>query len=124
MGWLSLLKEKYKAASNVGVNPEASFAVTITDEGIFCTRSSGLVESVAWDDLKEVSIITNDEGPFATDVMWSLVGEKSGYVVPQGATGEDKLLERLQSLEGFNNEALIEAMGSVNNRKFVCWKRK
>lgn len=124
MGWWSRLTGKQKAAGNVGGNSAPSFVVTISAEGVSCARSSGLVEAVAWDELKEVSIVTNDEGPFAADVMWLLVGEKGGCVVPQGAEGEDKLLERLQGLEGFNNEAVIEAMSSVNNRKFVCWEKR
>ncbi|MFL6207695.1 MAG: hypothetical protein ACJ74W_02530 [Pyrinomonadaceae bacterium] len=106
------------------IKPEAAFVVTITETGVSCARASGLVESVAWADLQEVSIITNDEGPFALDVMWLLVGAKGGCVVPQGATGEDQLLTKLQSLPGFNNEAVIEAMSSVENRKFVCWEKK
>lgn len=123
MGWLSWMKDKYKEAESAGVNPEAAFVVKVTAEGVSCSRPGGLVEAVAWDDLKEVSLVTTDEGPFAVDVMWLLVGEHGGCVVPQGATGEDLLLERLQSLEGFDNEAVIEAMGSVENRKFVCWQK-
>ena len=124
MGWLSWLRDKYKEASAVGMNLEASYVVTVTDEGVSCSRPSGLVEAVEWDDLKEVSIVTNDEGPYAIDVMWLLVGDRGGCVVPQGATGEDELLKKLQNLEGFNNEAVIEAASSVANRKFVCWQKR
>ena len=124
MGWLSRLKDKHEAAKSAGLNPESSFIVAVTDEGVTCSRSSGLVESVTWDDLKEVSIVTNDEGPIAIDVMWLLVGERGGCVVPQGATGQGELLTRLQGLEGFRNDAMIEAMSSVTNRKFLCWQKQ
>ena len=124
MGWLSWMKDKYREANNAGINPEAAFVVTVTEEGVSCSRPNGSVEAVGWDDLKEVSIVTTDEGPFAIDVMWLLVGERGGCVVPQGATGEDLLLERLQRLEGFDNEAVLEAMASVENRKFVCWQKR
>ena len=35
----------------------------------------------------------------------------------------NELLSRLQQLPGFDNEAVIKAMGSTNNAKFLCWKR-
>jgi len=34
--------------------------------------------------------------------------------------GADKLLEALQKLPGFDNEAVINAMGSTGNARFVC----
>lgn len=133
MSWLDWLKSKAAATepaatntetSQAATNTEAAWTVTMTDALISCARSSGKVESVAWDDLKEVAIITNDEGPFAIDVMWLLVGNESGCVVPLGATGEAALVEKLQTLPGFDNEVMIEAMSSTVNRKFVCWQRK
>lgn len=118
------MKDKYRAAGGIDSKPEVAYVVSVTDEGVSCARASGLVETVAWAELKEVSIVTNDEGPFALDVMWLLVGETGGCVVPQGATGEDELLAKLQSLAGFDNEAVIAAMGSTTNRKFVCWEKR
>lgn len=131
MSWMDWLKSKVTSsmetdpeAMPAGENREDSWTVTITDARVSCARPGGMVESVEWDDLKEVVIVTNDEGPFAIDVMWLLIGDESGCVVPLGVTGEDALIERLQALPGFDNEVMIEAMGSTNNRRFVCWERK
>lgn len=124
MSWLSRLKDKYQEVSEAGRKPEAAFVVTVTAEGVSCARAGGLVESVPWAELQEVALVTTDEGPFALDVMWLLVGTKGGCVVPQGATGEKELLAKLQSLPGFDNDAVIEAMGSTDNRKFICWQRQ
>lgn len=118
------MKSRSEAASNAGINPEASWVVTLSDEGVSCARPNGLVEAIGWDDLKEVAIVTTDGGPFAFDVMWVLLGEKSGCMVPLGATGEDKLIEKLQTLPGFNNEVMIGAMSSTSNQKFVCWEKE
>jgi hypothetical protein len=49
---------------------------------------------------------------------------KSGCAVPQSSDGSKQLLERLQQLPGFDNEAAIKAMGSTSNGKFMCWKRR
>jgi hypothetical protein len=42
-------------------------------------------------------------------------------IIPQGATGDAELLARLQRLDGFDNLAVIEAMASTDNWRFVCW---
>ena len=105
------------------MNQESHWIVTVTDTEISCARPDGQTESVTWDDLKAVAIETTDEGPFSMDVFWLLVGEHGGCVVPQGAKGEDVLLERLQQLPGFDNEAFIEAMGCTQNNRFLCWQR-
>ncbi len=71
-------------------------------------------------------IETTDEGPFVPDVFWLLLTKdmSSGCIIPQGAAGENKLLEAMQKrLSGFNNEALIEAMGSTDNGRFLIWER-
>lgn len=106
-----------------GLNAESQWIVTVTDTEISCARPDGQTESVTWDDLKAVAIETTDEGPFSMDVFWLLAGEHGGCVIPQGAKGEDVLLERLQKLPGFDNEAFIEAMGCTENNRFLCWQK-
>jgi hypothetical protein len=118
------LKSRLSGALNPDVKFEAGWKVEVSDGGVTCTRPTGEADSVAWDDLKAVTVITTDEGPFAPDVLWHLEGGRGGCVVPQGAAGEDALLERLQALPGFDNEALVEAMSSAENRRFVCWKKE
>lgn len=48
-------------------------------------------------------------------------GDGCGCAVPQGAEGFPALLERLQRLPGFDNRAVIEAMGSASPERFPCW---
>ena len=76
---------------------------------------------MSWADLSEVRVHTTADGPFAEDVFFVLVGREGGCVVPQGAAPAG-LLERLQALPGFNNEALIEAMQSTGENDFICWQ--
>lgn len=103
--------------------PECRYFVQLTDVGVSCIHPDGLVERVAWDDLRRVEILTTDQGPFVPDVFWVLHGTESGCLIPQGATGEEELLRRLQGLPGFRNEAVIEAVPSTANRRFLCWER-
>lgn len=88
-------------------------------------RPDGRTERVAWDELQAFIVETTDEGPGAPDVFWILLGSaESGCVIPQGATGDKALLERLQALPGFNNQEFIRAMGSTSNQRFLCWERQ
>jgi hypothetical protein len=107
-------------------NRSAADRVNFTDDAITRVRPDGITESISWNDLHEVAIATNDNGPWSEDVFFVLssVDGKSGCVVPQGAEGSQQLLVRLQDLPGFDNAAVIEAMGSTSNAKFVCWKRQ
>lgn len=123
MSLWSWLRMKFEDARKVGLDPESEWVVTVSETRVSCQRPNGLVESVEWDDLKVVLIETTDEGPFAIDVFWMLAGEKSGCVVPLGATGEAEMVARLQTLPNFNNEAFLEAMSSTENRRFICWQR-
>jgi len=109
--------------SNDALYPERLYQVTVDDVGCTCLRPDGQRESVRWDALEEVLLVTTDAGPFQTDVFWVLAAGETGVAVPQGATGEGELLERLQQLPGFDSRAVIAAMGCTDNQRFICWKR-
>jgi hypothetical protein len=98
--------------------------VTFDAECITQFMPDGKTETVRWNNLQEVGILTTDDGPMGDDVFWMLLGtEGAGCAIPSETEGMQKLLTRLQQLEEFDNDAVIEAMGSTSNAKFVCWKR-
>lgn len=105
------------------LQPESQFIVTISEEAITCQQPDGTTESVRLDDLQKVDILTTSDGPFAPDVFWLLHGSTGGCSIPQGATGESELLDHLQTLPAFDNQAVIQAMGSTQEALFTCWKR-
>ena len=97
--------------------------VETSEVGITCNQPDGNQHVIRWDDLQTVLLETTDEGPFVDDVWWVLIAAKGTYRVAQGASGESELFAQLQMLPGFNNDAVIEAMGSVENQQFLCWQR-
>ncbi|MCS7166545.1 MAG: hypothetical protein RMI91_13330 [Gemmatales bacterium] len=103
--------------------PTNRFFVELSDSGVSVIFSDGTSRSVAWDDLQRVEIVTTDQGPFLPDVFFVLYGSATKCIVPQGIEGDTQLLERLQRLPGFRNEAVIEAMCCPTNRRFLCWER-
>ena len=100
-----------------------AITVEIGEEWIICRHGTTRQQGVRWSDLKAVLPETTDQGPFQNDAFWVLVGEKGRCVVPQEAEGAQQLLARLQTLAGFDSAAVVEAMGSAENRTFVCWRR-
>ena len=98
--------------------------VTFDEHGVTRTLRNGKVESVRWSSLREVFIVTTNEGPWADDVFWVLVDDDGGCVVPSEAECAQALLARLQQLPGWSDEQVIAAMGSTDNARFDVWKRE
>jgi hypothetical protein len=102
---------------------KAMQSLMIDDWGVRRRLAQGGEEAVAWTDLAEVLLLTTDAGPFAEDVFFALRAiDGSGVLVGQGLATEHGLLGTLQArLPDLNNEAIIEAMGSTANARFVLW---
>jgi len=115
---MGLLSRLFKQPKPPGRN-----VVVFNGDKIVRTLPDGRVESVRWDDLQKVEIMTTDEGPFAEDVYWMLKGVTGGCAIPSQAQGMKELLSRLQQLPGFKNEAVIKATASADNATFLCWSR-
>ena len=98
-------------------------SVAFDGEGVRHERGDGASESVRWEELREVCVLTTDGGPYVDDVFWVLVGREGGCAIPSETAGMGELLSRLQRLPGFDNEAVIRAMASTENATFVCWRR-
>lgn len=99
--------------------------LTIDDVGITRTGPR-LREHVAWGNIARVRIMTTDHGPWREDVFF-VIDSKSGdgCVIPHDLAVRGGLLEALQTrLAGIDNAAVIEAMGSVQNRVFTIWDPK
>ena len=97
-------------------------SVTVDDRGVRRLLSDGRLEQVAWEDLAAVWVATTRDGPWADDVFFILEDSSGGVSVPQSFT-DDAFLARLQALPGFDNEALIRAMGSTDEARFDLWRR-
>ena len=121
MGFLNWITRRKRLSSS---QAEAAFIVDFDDKEIRCKRPNGDIERIPWHELRGVLLRNTDEGPFVPDVFWVLVGNQGGCVIPQGATGEDLLLKRLQELPGFNNEAVIASAACTDKQDFVCWEKK
>lgn len=110
-------------ADNSDLVTESMFIVSIDDTGVSCTRPDGETEKLSWENLKRVEIITTNGGPWEPDVFWVLHGDTSGCLIPNGATGEQAMIERFQKLPKFDDRMVIKAMGSTSNNSFLVWEK-
>jgi hypothetical protein len=115
--------ERYASEPPARLEPESRFIVRLSDSEVVCDRPDGKTERVTWSDLQRVEIVTTSDGPMLPDVFWVLHGTESGCAIPQGATGEKELLDRLHALPGFDNGQMIQAMCCADDRRFLCWQR-
>jgi hypothetical protein len=97
--------------------------VATDDAGLHLVRVSGDQELVPWIEVVRVLIRTTDKGPFEDDVFFVVETTGESLVIPQPAQGCDEFLRALQQLPGFDNAAVIDAMGCADNREFPCWER-
>lgn len=83
----------------------------------------GREQSIRWDEIRRLEIVTTDEGPWAPDCFWLLYD--AGCVCRLLIVQEnmpDGLLSAFQTrLSGFNNEVVIRAMGSTIKQQFLVW---
>lgn len=100
--------------------------IEIDSRGVKRTLSGGRVETVLWDDLEEVAILTAARGSWLPDVVFLLRGrERHGGVTIESVKAQQAgLLPHLQRLPGFDDRAVSRAMGSGLDRSFLCWRRR
>lgn len=119
--WWARRREAQRAA----LASESAVAVETTSDGVIARYPDGKVQSIDWDLLERIVVETNDGGPLATDVWWILEGGGQRCMYPGGATGEQLALDRYgDQLPGFDPEAVVRAMASASNARFVCWERQ
>lgn len=124
---LSRLQDWFRArwkARTEAVMVERQVLVTTDELGIAARYPDGSTESMAWDQVLRIAIETNDSGPWGADVWWLFESASGRCAYPQGATGEEEILNMLpRRFPGFSDRQVIKAMGSTSNARFVCWER-
>ena len=116
------LKERI---SNKPLYPECLWVVELLEEGIRGADQTGKAMTVPFDGLKMVAIATDGSGPWGDDVWWLMYGADGALACafPQGATGEQAVLDYLFALPGFNDSEASRAMGSTSEATFIVWQR-
>ncbi|WP_326565705.1 hypothetical protein VSH64_28010 [Amycolatopsis rhabdoformis] len=100
-----------------------SRTVSVDDTGVRRRLADGSEEAVTWTELQSVMVRVIPDGPWNEDVFFMLVGsDGTGTAVPSGDPAADALIERLQSLPGFDNDKFVEAMTTDADQAYVVWQ--
>lgn len=97
--------------------------INVNEERIWRGRGLQTLESLRWDELTQVTMMTTDQGPFVEDFFWLLHGQDDdhGVMIGLGLAQHIDLLGRLGRLPGFDFMASVEATGSTQQGHFHCW---
>lgn len=117
-GWF---RKRMAAAT---LQPEARWIVTLADDEVHVTDPTAAVTTLHLSDLAGVAIETNDSGPWGADVWWLLFGpdDRIAVAFPQGATGEQAVVDCLMGLPMFDLARMTDAMRSTGNAVFPVWE--
>jgi hypothetical protein len=103
--------------------------LTVSDEGL--TREHGsrmrkaLVETVRWDDLSKVEVISREAGPRRQDLLFLLYGSNGeGVAVSAPLAEQHGLVPQLQRrLQGFRDDQLEQAKAATAKLRFTLWEK-
>lgn len=119
MSWSAIIARRIRSRTN----EPPRFSVAFDDEAITSSGEGREDETVAWADLTEVVILNEDAFPVGSQ-YWLLAGKDGkGAAIASEAEGMQALLAAMQErLPGFDNEAVIQAMASLDGA-FRVWKK-
>lgn len=103
--------------------PERRFVVDVDDRRIELLTPEGERREIALGALERVWATTDHWGPWGADLWWCLEGGGVELRLPNGATGEQALVEHLHGLPGFDGEAFSAAVRSTRVAHFPLWRR-
>jgi hypothetical protein len=124
---LSWLRKRFEAKAKVQPAPPHVLGVRVVagQSQIELHVADRAPAVLSWSDLASVVIVTTSGGPAEADLFWHLVPRerhKAMLRIPMGAEGEHDLLVAMQGrLQGFDNMAVVEAMGSTSEATFTVW---
>lgn len=83
-------------------------------------------DSVDWDKIQKIEILTTDSGPLVEDLFYLFHGpNESGVAIPNELAAKYSLLSLLQNrFPDLKNDMVINANCSIENARFVIWERE
>ena len=105
------------------LQPEEYYVITLTSESLMVTHPKHGVEQIQWAAIEKIELVTTDEGPWLPDVWLVLSGGGDICSIPQGASHYEEVYDKVSALPGFDFEAVLSAMTSTDNARFVLWRK-
>jgi hypothetical protein len=121
---LSMFMMRRKRAQHIWeTTPGGPYTVTVTDNGIICEHPKRPKESIRWDDVIEIRLLTTSEGPHQPDMWFLFLGAEVGCSVPSETKGFEQVWEVFkQRFPGVDYGAILDAKTSDNQK--TLWKKE
>lgn len=107
------------------MQPEEKFLVARTPTEVTVTTPKGETQRISIADITDIIVLTDDTGPWGSDVWWMFANADTRHSIayPQGASGEQALIDWMTKLPGFDHDAMTRAMSCTENATFPCWRK-
>ena len=117
-----LVRQGRKEKQVWDTTPGGSYEAIITDRELTCTHPKRPTESIRWDQVREITLVTTSDGPLLPDVWYVFTGEGTGCSVPSEAKGFDQLWDVFKiRFPTIDYKAMIAA--GTGEEKKVIWKK-
>ncbi|WDP92338.1 MAG: hypothetical protein HUN04_22490 [Desulfobacter sp.] len=102
--------------------PGGPYTVIISEDGLACEHPKRKRESIRWNQITEIRLVTTDEGPLQPDEWYLFLGGEIGCSIPSEAKGFDQLWDVFKTrFPDINYEEIIKA--STDNAEITLWKK-
>ena len=105
-------------------HPEDHYRVTITAITLEVAYPPAERDTVKWNDINTILIVTKDQGPAQPDVWLTLISDEGKCMIPQGAPGYDDVYDIVSKYKAFDFENVIKAAMCTDNKEFLLWSNK
>ncbi|MBX9853101.1 MAG: hypothetical protein K2X86_15265 [Cytophagaceae bacterium] len=104
---------------------EERYVVKFDEEFISCSHPEKITETVKWSDVNEIFAIVSHKTP-DDPYFWVLLSSERGQgcMFPLAAKNSRDAIEKFLGYEGFDLNVWAEALRSIENKKYLVWKRK
>ena len=99
--------------------PENKWSISIDNNILTSINWNKDVKTIDLNKIKRFYIRTTNDGPWNCDVWYGIETKNQSLEIPQGANGENQLLNFTDLLNGFQ----MKGMNSTENKIFECWKK-
>ncbi|MBW2701296.1 MAG: hypothetical protein JRF33_10790 [Deltaproteobacteria bacterium] len=101
----------------------ASVGIQLTEGLLQVQQADGPALEMSVDSIRRVSIQTFGLGSDGPGPLWVLEASMQKIAFPMGMEGENLFLAAVQTLPGFDDGALVDAVSAVGEGQFVCWSK-
>jgi hypothetical protein len=74
-------------------------------------------------DVETVEIEVDETRPWGCEFWWRIVGGGNVILIPNGAAGEDGLIEEIKSWGGFNEKEFELVTQATGNESYLIWSK-